>query len=167
MYFSHYQNSEDIIKNSINFFKNTDESFKTIIILFDKQFSIEKLLKLHIKYKVECVKEHIMMGALYSTSDASSLHNEKYYPLRTPNPILVLRNMTSSDLIFLTPTHHSYIEKIKFLNSYIKKYKHKNNHTIKQQVYEAKIKRNIFVTKLILKFIFLPILLIFTLWFSI
>lgn len=165
VYFSYYRDDTEIISNCINFFIKDDSSAKTIIILFDKNYPIDELLRLHIKNKVKCVKKNIMLGALFENSDAASLHSKEYFPLRTPNPVLVLRNITPSDLIFLSPEHHSYLDKINFLNSFIKAYKNKKSKYIKKQINEAKKYRNYYIFKISFKYIVLLVLLLILIWF--
>ncbi|MCY1548476.1 hypothetical protein D9M68_845910 [compost metagenome] len=65
---------------------------------------------------------------------APSLHSEKYFPLRTPSPILVLRDLTPSDLVFLEPGHYSSWAKYGFLRSFIKEFSSSNSGYAKRQV---------------------------------
>ena len=74
----------------------------SIIIIFREDFNIPSLLRFHIAHKERCIKNHLMLGALYAESSAESLHSNQYFPLRTPTPTLVLRELTASDLIFWT-----------------------------------------------------------------
>ncbi|RJL70002.1 DUF6875 domain-containing protein [Acinetobacter radioresistens] len=164
VFFSYFDGEESIIQKSIDFFEEDDSGARTVIILFEENYPIDSLLRLHIKYKVKCVKKNIMLGALFENSDASSLHNKNYFPLRTPNPVLVLRNVTPSDLIFLNPSHHSNLDKIVFLNSYIKAYKNRKSPYIIKQLKEARHYRNYYLIKYSSKFLILLLILILILW---
>ncbi len=164
VFFSYFQGDESIISSCIDFFKQDDSGARTIIILFDADYPIDKLLRIHINHKVKCVKNNIMLGALFEKSDASSLHNDRYFPLRTPNPVLVLRNVTPSDLIFLNPSHHSHLDKISFLNSYIKAYKSKKSQYIVKQIKEARRYRNYYLFKFLIKYIIALLIIIFLIW---
>ncbi|MBU3121388.1 hypothetical protein KPE71_14115 [Acinetobacter soli] len=165
VFFSYFQGDESIITDCIEFFKKDDDTARTIIILFDTDYPIDNLLRIHINNKVKCVKNNIMLGALFEHSDAASLHSNEYFPLRTPNPVLVLRNVTPSDLIFLNPSHHSQLDKISFLNSYIKAYKNKkSNYTVKQ-VNEARRYRNYYLFKFLFKYIVAVIIFCLLIWF--
>lgn len=166
VFFSYYDGDENIIQKSIDFFAQDDSGARTVIILFEENYPIDSLLRLHIQYKVKCVKKNIMLGALFENSDASSLHNKNYFPLRTPNPVLVLRNVTPSDLIFLNPSHHSSFDKVSFLNSYIKSYKRKKSPYIVKQLKEARRYRNYYLIKYFLKYIVLLLILVIILWFT-
>jgi hypothetical protein len=96
--------------------------FCAVIILFDQTYPLTELLKAHIRNKVKCVESFLMIGALYPTSMAASLHADEFFPLRTPMPTLVLRGLTPSDLIFLDPIHYEVNDRIMFLESYISKF---------------------------------------------
>ncbi|WP_332261738.1 DUF6875 domain-containing protein [Pseudomonas putida] len=115
-----------LVGECISFFnKKIGTGNGAIIIIFPENFSIPELLSIHIQNKVKCIKSFIMLGILYENNSAPSLHSDDYYPLRTPTPTLVLRNITSSDLIFLEPDHYSPITKTIFLTAYIRKFRSK------------------------------------------
>lgn len=156
IYFTYFDGSlvESInfIKNCIDFFlkkKRAQNTLGALIILFPEDFSLETLLEIHLKSKVECVKNNIMIGALYSTSQAQSLHCESFYPLRTPVPTLVLRDLVIHDLIFLNPKHYKLHERLNFLNSFIKKFdKDFKYSSAKSQINNAMILRKELKTKI-------------------
>ncbi|UZJ58007.1 hypothetical protein OKW98_15405 [Pseudomonas sp. KU26590] len=128
IYYTYYQNdtaagSGHVLRNLLLDFKRLiGESNGAIVVILKENFSIEELLKIHIANKKRCIKSSVMLGALYKTNSATSLHSTEYYPLRTPTPTLVLRNLTSSDLVFLNPTHYSRFERIAFLSAFIRKF---------------------------------------------
>lgn len=118
-----YKDDPNLIKKCIRHFKeNIGTGTGATIIIFQENFSIHELLAIHIKHKIECIKNFIMLGALYENNSAPSLHCADYYPLRTPTPSLVLRNITSSDLTFLEPEHYSPFAKSIFLSAFIKRF---------------------------------------------
>ncbi|WP_347881646.1 DUF6875 domain-containing protein [Pseudomonas sp. GD03867] len=117
------QRLQHLIGKCINFYKSRpNTSFGAVIILFEQDFDILRLLRMHIDAKANCIKNELMIGALYKDSQAPSLHSADYFPLRTPTPTLVLRDLTAQDLQFLNPGHYGVISKLKFLNSFIKKF---------------------------------------------
>lgn len=128
-YIENYQNSVSrYIHNCITFYKNiisNEHGFGSLIILFPKDFPIEKLLGIHIRNKKQCVENHLMLGALWAKNQAQSLHDSNFYPLRTPTPILVIRDLTVQDLIFMDPKFYNIKIRISFLTSFIKKFNHK------------------------------------------
>ncbi|WP_369811668.1 DUF6875 domain-containing protein [Pseudomonas citrulli] len=121
-YFEPQHNCDETITNCLKFYTShrDKKTFGAIIILFPEDFSIEELLKIHIRNKEQCIRQSMMLGALYRTSSAPSLHSSEYYPLRTPTPILVLRDITASDLVFLEPDHYSLKSKHIFLSAFIR-----------------------------------------------
>lgn len=113
----------ELIRSCITFYKaRGNRSFGAVVILFEADFDIVRLLRIHIAAKPDCIKDELMIGALYKDSQAPSLHSHHYFPLRTPTPTLVLRDLTAQDLQFLTPGHYGVFSKLKFLNSFIGKF---------------------------------------------
>lgn len=137
------QELQNLIRFCVEFYKSRhDTSFGAIIILFESEFDILRLLRAHIDAKANCIENGVMLGALYKDSPASSLHSEEYFPLRTPTPILVLRDLTVQDLQFLNPDHYGVLAKLKFLNSFIQKFSAPPmKGYAKNQVNEAKLLR--------------------------
>ncbi len=92
-----------------------------------------------------------MLGALYKESQAPSLHSDKYFPLRTPTPIFVMRDLTIHDLQFMHPNHYSTFSKIKFLNSFIRKFsKSPSQGKIRIKLKEAILLRSKYLLKILI-----------------
>ncbi len=47
------------------------------------------------------VKKGMMIGQFYLTCPETGIRNNKFYPLRCPEPLLVVRTMVKSDLVFI------------------------------------------------------------------
>lgn len=47
------------------------------------------------------VENALMLGEFHKNNNSSGLHNESFFPLRTPFPCLAMRNMVPSDIVFL------------------------------------------------------------------
>jgi len=117
------QDLQDLIRACVAFYKTRPaNSFGAVIILFESNFEVLRLLRAHIGAKPNCIENGLMLGALYEDSPAPSLHSENYFPLRTPVPILVLRDLTVQDLQFLNPDHYGLLAKLKFLRAFIRKF---------------------------------------------
>ncbi|MCB2251320.1 hypothetical protein KTQ74_05380 [Pseudomonas chlororaphis] len=95
---------------------------RALIILLPENFDLEVLLRIHVDNKVKCVESFLMLGALYKESNAKSLHSADFFPLRTPTPTLVIREITAGDLVFLEPGHYSMATRLKFLGSYVRRF---------------------------------------------
>ncbi len=149
IYFTYFDNhdisgSAVLLDSCIELFKQmVGDDHGAIIILFRPDFAVADLLAIHIDNKIKCIKNFIMLGALYKNSSASSLHSEYYFPLRTPTPSLVLRDITSSDLAFLEPDHYSPFTKIIFLSAFIRRFSRKKSISrfTTEQVCQAKVAR--------------------------
>jgi hypothetical protein len=158
IHFSYFDSKEsdhqlhDLINECTEFYKaKTSISPGAVIILFEAEFDVLRLLRAHINTKINCIEKELMIGALYKDSQAPSLHSSDYFPLRTPIPTLVIRDLTAQDLQFLHPPHYTTYSKIKFLNSYIRKFSTANTKGyVKTKVEEAIFLRKRYKLKLML-----------------
>lgn len=110
----------------------------SLIVLFENSYPIEDLIEIQYQCKEICIQRYLMIGALYPTNQSPSLHNASYYPLRTPSPVLVLRDLTASDLIFLDPSHYNIKKRIGFLKSFIRRFESAKSESIVQQLDSAR-----------------------------
>lgn len=101
---------------------DNEDKYISFILMFPEEFKIETLLDIQHLSKVFCIENNIMIGALYKESNAPSLHNDDYFPLRTQVPCIVMRDLTSQDLVFLDPDQYSIDKRIGFLNSFINRF---------------------------------------------
>lgn len=93
-------------------------SFISLMIMFPEDFDLSSLLKIHHRCKIYSIERNIMTGATYGINQAQSLHKEDYFPLRTPSPCLILRDLTPHDLIFLNPKQYKISQRLQFLKSF-------------------------------------------------
>ena len=128
------------IEQCIEFYlrqKVSTRSLGAIVILFPKEYNIGTLLELHRENKEQCVRHSLMLGALYPTSQAPSVHSEHFFPLRTPTPTLVIRDMVVSDLLFLDPKHYHLEKRVVFLESFIQTFHEYRNPLFQTEVQKA------------------------------
>ncbi|CAI8997123.1 DUF58 domain-containing protein [Pseudomonas chlororaphis] len=123
--------------------RNDNKLGRALIILLPDDFDLEALLRIHVDNKVKCVESFLMLGALYKDSNAKSLHSPDFFPLRTPTPTLVMREITAGDLVFLEPKHYSIFTRLKFLKSYVRRFE-----SDKSSAYEM---RQVYVSRNIIK----------------
>ena len=81
-----------------------DAQYKTILILLpevtsDKFASIIDATQK--KLKPAFLHEHLMIGQFHSLCDEAGVQNPAFRPLRSPVPMLVIRYMTSADIVFM------------------------------------------------------------------
>jgi uncharacterized protein DUF6875 len=72
------------------------------------------------KYKPAFVAEGLMLGEFHLLNEAHGLHNSEFRPLRSPFPMLVIRHMVPSDIVFLNRSTDSAEVRIHFLEAYLK-----------------------------------------------
>ncbi len=134
------QDCTRLITECVEFYissRKDNDDFGAIIILFPKQFDIEKLLELQFNNKEYCVQHALMLGALYPTSQAPSLHNENWYPLRTPTPVLVIRDIVPNDLVFLDSHRYNLRKRLVFLETFIDIFHNKKGKFTQKMVREG------------------------------
>ncbi|WP_125829054.1 DUF6875 domain-containing protein [Pseudomonas sp. v388] len=137
--------SDALMKSCLNHFEaNVGERSGATIVLFKEDFDITDLFRIHVRHKKACIAREIMLGVLYDKSSAPSLHSPNFFPLRTPIPTLVFRNLTVQDLIFLDPQHHSPRDRQAFLSVFISKFSSNDgkSHFYKSRVDEATVLRD-------------------------
>lgn len=97
------------------------------VIIFPEEYDIERLLRIHYANTAQCIERVVMLGVLYSTSMAHSLHSHEYFPNRTPLPVLVIRDMVPHDFIALDPRDYSLKKRIVFLEAFIERFGNTKN----------------------------------------
>lgn len=98
------------------------DNSSALIILFPENHSIQDLLHIHRDLKVWCVERHLMVGVLSPESEAWSLHSRDFFPLRTPVPTLVVRDMALFDTQFLVDGPYSVRHRLSFLDAYLERF---------------------------------------------
>ena len=71
--------------------------------------------------KEECVAKGLMLGEFHLANNATGLHSETFYPLRTVCPTLAIRHMVPNDLVFLTGAQYDDRKRAAFLRAYVAK----------------------------------------------
>lgn len=95
-----------------------------LIVLFPDGHPLEGLLHIHRDLKIWCVQRNLMVGVLSPQSDAWSIHSRDFFPLRTPIPTLVVRDMAPFDTQFLIDGPYNLHHRISFLSAYLQRFEH-------------------------------------------
>jgi len=90
-----------------------------IVVLYPPETSQEFVNEIQYQSKVGAVRQGAMVGALHPHNNAESIYGGGYYPLRTPTPTIVLRDMVPSDLQFLDQRRFSAKKRLSFLRQYL------------------------------------------------
>ncbi len=134
--------AEELIMESISLLEDRKArlgGFCSVIILFEHNFEVSRLLEIHRDNRMSCITRGLMIGALYPTSQAPSLHNALYFPLRTPVPTLVLRDMVPNDLIFVDPSVENPKNKLAFLKQFLTLFKSGGSENTEKLLAEARV----------------------------
>ncbi len=72
------------------------------------------------KLKPAFVEQGLMLGEFHALNITPGLHNEHFYPLRSPIPILAIRHMVESDLVFMSRSSDPADARARFLRGYLR-----------------------------------------------
>jgi hypothetical protein len=72
--------------------------------------------------KTTFVAKGLMVGEFHKVNNAHGLHNDNFFPLRTPYPTLAIRHMVPTDLAFLDVEKYDLATKRSFLESFLGKF---------------------------------------------
>lgn len=100
-------------------------SFKAMILIFpDMKLSAipEMIDGTQKRLKPNFVEEGLMLGEFHLHNNATGLHNDHFYPLRTPYPCLAIRHMVPSDVVFLNPAEFPAGVRLKMLTTFVSKF---------------------------------------------
>jgi hypothetical protein len=96
--------------------------YSALVILYPVSSSSEFVSEVQRRAKVAAIRESLMVGALFARNNAESVHGDNYFPLRTPVPTIVYRDMVPFDLLFLNEPRFSARRRAEFLRRYIEQY---------------------------------------------
>ena len=71
------------------------------------------------RLKPEFVREGLMLGEFHELNESPGLHNPDFRPLRCPVPLLAIRHMVYSDIVFLNRPTDPIDRRIRFLEAYL------------------------------------------------
>jgi len=71
------------------------------------------------KLKPIFVDDGLMLGEFHENNSMPGLHNENFHPLRSPVPMLVIRHMVPSDLVFLNRPDDPRDRRLRYLQAYL------------------------------------------------
>ena len=70
-------------------------------------------------------------------NNSPGLRNEKFYPLRTPQPALAIRHMVGTDIAFMALHHYPRDLQRQFLRAYLSNFD-ENDKKLKKEIVHAK-----------------------------
>jgi hypothetical protein len=73
----------------------------------------------HSRMKAAVVDRGLMLGEFYPESLSPGVHNPRFYPLRSPLPLFVLRRMVPGDLVFLNKASDPPDRRAHYLRAYV------------------------------------------------
>lgn len=116
-----------LLENKITFThlaQNSSNKMLTAIMMVFPDVALEEapdiIDQVQKKYKPAFVAEGLMLGEFHLLNEAHGLHNSEFRPLRSPFPMLVIRHMVPSDIVFLNRSTDSAEVRIHFLEAYLR-----------------------------------------------
>lgn len=125
------ESMERIVIDMLEKFKGIEPSsgpkaqYKAIVLIFpfisldEAPIMIDALQK---AMKPKFVAEGLMVGEFHKLNNACGLHNDNFFPLRTPHPCLAIRNMVPSDIVFLNGSEFSAETRKNMISRYLEKF---------------------------------------------
>ncbi|PMB42300.1 hypothetical protein CEN40_18275 [Fischerella thermalis CCMEE 5205] len=122
------QQIEDIVKDYRDKFlemepRDREAAINKAFLLIFPDISLEDAATLidgvQQKLKPFFVDEGLMIGEFHKRTETRGLHNENFYPLRSPVPLLAIRFMVESDLPFLVNADNLHL-RIRYLEAYLR-----------------------------------------------
>lgn len=102
-----------------------DSLYKAILIIFpevrteDAPGLIDQVQR---ELKPFFVEQGLMIGEFHKLNVTPALHNPNFYPLRSPYPILAIRWMVESDLVFLMREIDEPARRVGFLQTFLDRF---------------------------------------------
>lgn len=122
------QQIEDIVKDYRDKFlemepRDREAAINKAFLLIFPDISLEDAATLidgvQQKLKPFFVDEGLMIGEFHKRTETRGLHNQNFYPLRSPVPLLAIRFMVESDLPFLVNADNLHL-RIRYLEAYLR-----------------------------------------------
>jgi Domain of unknown function (DUF6875) len=98
--------------------------FKSILIVFTglaKEDAPRFIDGIQHMLKPYFVKAGLMIGEFHQSNNTPGLHNPEFFPLRSPIPMLAIRFMVESDIVFLTREIDAPDLRISYLKAYLRR----------------------------------------------
>ncbi|MFQ4142701.1 DUF6875 domain-containing protein [Chlorogloeopsis sp. ULAP02] len=124
------QQVEDIVKNYRDTFleiepqDREDGINKAFLLIFpdlDLDDAATLIDSIQQKLKPFFVEEGLMIGEFHKRTETRGLHNQDFYPLRSPIPLIAIRFMVEADLPFLMNANNLDL-RVKYLEAYLQRF---------------------------------------------
>lgn len=113
---------------------------KAIVLVFPKltdEQAVELIEETQSRLKPFFVERGLMLGEFHKNHQGEGIRNENFRPLQSPVPLLVIRHLIPSDLIFLVRKTDSASRRVHFLQSFLSILGETCSEEIKQQAFDA------------------------------
>ena len=65
------------------------------------------------------IERGLMLGEFHARNESPGLHNPEFRPLRSPIPMLAIRHMVATDLVFLNRSEYDAGTRLRYLEAYL------------------------------------------------
>jgi hypothetical protein len=97
--------------------------FKTFVIVFPEmrdEDAQELIDQVQSDLKPTFVRDVLMLGQFHPNNETEGIRNTAFRPLKSPVPMLVIRYMLQSDIVFLKDEAYSPMDRMQFAVSYLR-----------------------------------------------
>lgn len=124
-------NIDELIKEHAEIFLNTEPTQgkgrlnKAIVMVFPElaESAAKDLIeRTQSRLKPYFVERGLMLGEFHGNHQGEGIHNKDFRPLQSPVPLLIIRHLVPSDLIFLNRNSDSAARRVHFIASYLRIY---------------------------------------------
>jgi len=134
-----FESISEIITSYSDVFLNTEPKSgpeainKAIMVVFPNLGEEGAAIVDEVQFKLKrlFVEKGLMLGEFHAFNEGEGLRNPEFRPLRSPIPMLVIRQMVDSDLPFLLRDMYSADDRASFLRSYLSRLRDGNLSTTK------------------------------------
>jgi hypothetical protein len=99
--------------------------YKAVLLIFPDvpiERAHEIIDAVQVELKPEFVRRGLMLGEFHTQNNVPGLHNDSFYPLRTPTPCFAIRYIVPSDLVFLDMSRYPEDVREQFLRAYLMRF---------------------------------------------
>ena len=120
---------DEVIRKFAEVFENTTPTEgkarlnKAIVLVFPNlsdESAVRLIEETQSRLKPFFVERGLMLGEFHKNHQGEGIRNDKFRPLQSPVPLLVIRHLIPSDLIFLVRKSDSAARRVHFVESFLK-----------------------------------------------
>lgn len=101
---------------------DSERSFQATLVMFPDvalDEAADLIDRTKEEMKADFIRQGLMLGEFHARNESGGLHNPEFKPLRSPLPMLAIRHMVPTDLVFLNRPEYNIKTRIQYLEAYL------------------------------------------------